>query len=108
MQGSALTIFNEKILSKFNYTKWADMKNKLIHIFSKNNSQLKSILNSRKYGGDSDFDEFTIFVTKIMKQIEPTVSEEKIIHYVLSHLPGKQLEFMSSQDPKNLEELNEA
>ncbi len=83
------------------------MKNKLIDIFSKNNSQLKNTLNFRKYDTDSNFNEFDIFVTKIMKQIEPTVCEEKIIHYILSNLTTKQLEFMASQDPKHLEEQNE-
>ena len=111
---AAQIIFNSDVrdspdlLDNENHATWDNMKNKLEAVFTKTKPILKQTLRGRKYEGDNDFHEYKIFVTRTLKEMNPNVSEEKIILKILDGMPFAERDFIYRLFPENLRELDEA
>lgn len=110
-RGVALNLFDEKIKDfepepGRKIETWDEMKKRILKVLKKNAALLRKKLNSRQYEGELDFFEYTMFVTKVMKEINPEESESKIVSKICDGLPLAERDYIWRKRPQNLDELN--
>jgi len=75
-------------------------------IQQKNAALLRERLKKRPYGGELDFSEYCIFVTKIMREIDQTVEESKIVSKICDGIPVVERDWIWRYRPQDLAELD--
>ena len=108
-KGIALKIFDEKIKDESHTSTvktWAGMKAKILETFKKNAAMLRERIKKRQYGGDLDFSEYCMYITKCMREIDPTVGEDKIVSTICDGLPLIERDWIWRYRPQNLTELD--
>lgn len=81
------------------------MKKRILEVFKKNAALLRKKLNSRLYE-ELNFFEYSMFVTKIMKEINPNEPENNIVSKICDRLPSAERDYIWRYYFQNLDELN--
>jgi len=63
-------------------------------------------LESRQYEGELDFFEYSMFVTKTMKEINPNEPEKNIVSKICDGLPSAERDYIWRYRPETLDALN--
>ena len=82
------------------------MKTKIFEVFKKSPAMLRERLRKIAYGGELDFYEYCMFVTKIMREIDPKVPESEIVSKICDGLPIVERDWIWRYKPSNLTELD--
>lgn len=82
------------------------MKKRILEVLKKNAALLRKKLSSRQYEGELDFFEYIMFVTKVMKEINPNEPEKNIVSKICDGLPTAERDYIWRYRPESLDELN--
>ena len=108
-KGLALKIFDEKIKddsATSTVKTWEGMKKKILEEFKKSPALLRERLKKREYGGEVDFYEYCMFVTKIMREIDEKVPESEIVSKICDGLPIVERDWIWRYKPETLSDLD--
>ena len=107
-KGLVLKIFDEMVKDESvtsTVKTWDGKKNKIFELFKKSAEMLKEKLKNRVYAGELNFYEYCMFVTKVMREIDPNVPEADIVSKICDGLPIVERDWIWRYRPESLSEL---
>lgn len=106
--GPAHDIYIGKVKSVPGLITWPLMKAKLEDVYKRSKTELKEKLKHRTYKGENDWSEYMLYIKRIVREIDPLASEEKIIKKVIQGLPLKERDFILREKPQTMHALDRA
>ena len=106
--GPAHDIYIGKVKGVPGLTTWLLMKAKLEEVFKRSKTELKEKLKQRTYKGENDWSEYMLFTKRIVREINPLASDEKIIKKIIQGLPLKERDFILREKPQTMHALDRA